>query len=270
MSPLSQPAVKQELSQALYELGLTEHECDLYILSLTLGPMNIASLAVQLGISRPNVYKVVAGLERRGLARHVPRQTQRQSFMVEPPTKVTKLLRQKRERMTHMDASITQSMPELLGLYQQGHLPTSIKILDGKEAFLETFFSILDEEREETQFLGSADEFVRFVTWAEERQWIQKRMQRGIRVKCLLTPGPDAHLLHKDETETLREVRILTHLDPFVSSFQIYANKVILWQPRAPIGILLEDQYIVAMLRSIFFALWKASAYQPPNLSPVS
>lgn len=256
MPNVSKMTLNQDLSHALEELGLTEHERNLYILSLTVGPTTVVLLANQLGISRPNVYKVIAGLERHGLARHVPKTQHRQAFMVEAPTTVTKLLRQKRERISTIDTSITQAMPELLGLYQQGHLPTSIKILDGKEAFLEAFFSILDEEAKESQFIGSADEFLKFVTWAEEREWIKKRVSRGIWMRCLLLPGTDAETLQKDDVKELREVRLLKNTPPFIASFQLFANKVIIWQPRAPLAILLEDQYIVDMLKALFFALW--------------
>jgi hypothetical protein len=44
-----------------------------------------------------------------------------------------------------------------------------------------------------------------------------------------------------------------------VTSFQLFANKVIIWQPKAPVAILIEDQYVIAMLKSIFDKLWEVS-----------
>jgi hypothetical protein len=57
----------------------------------------------------------------------------------------------------------------------------------------------------------------------------------------------------------MRETRILQGGAPFATSFQLFANKVLIWQPKAPLAVLIEDEYIVQMLRSIFYLLWGKS-----------
>ena len=57
----------------------------------------------------------------------------------------------------------------------------------------------------------------------------------------------------------MRETRVLKTAQPFVTLFQLYANKALIWQPKAPLAILIEDEYIVQMLRSVFDVLWKQS-----------
>jgi hypothetical protein len=61
------------------------------------------------------------------------------------------------------------------------------------------------------------------------------------------------------DTEHLREIRIIKDLDPFVTGFQLYANKAFIWQPTGSLAVLIEDEYIVAMLRSVFNALWESA-----------
>ena len=199
------------------------------------------------------------GLEKHGLAKFSEKKRYARTFVVEPPTVVLELLRKKRGIMDDLDRMLVGAMPNLLANYHQGETPTKIKVLQGKEQYVNAFFSILDEEGEETQFFGSAKDFVKFISWDEEYRWMAKRESRGIFVKSLLLPSEEAEFLHKTDIEHLREIRILQGMSPFVTAFQLYANKSLIWQPAAPIAVLIEDEYIVTMLRSIFEKLWEAA-----------
>ena len=46
------------------------------------------------------------------------------------------------------------------------------------------------------------------------------------------------------------------NIHPFIF-FQIFANKVIFWQPLAPLAIVIEDKYLVEMMESILDNLWE-------------
>lgn len=256
---LSQAEIKQVLYNSLKELGLTEHEINLYVLSLSVGPVPIAKLAEQLGITRPNVYKVIEGLEEHELAHFSERKGYAKTFMVESPTVVTELVRKKREHLGQIDRNVTQAMPDLLALYRQGELPSSIRVIEDKEQFITLFDQIVDEAQGESQFCGSAHDFIGFISWAKEREWIARRIKKNVKIKALLLPSGDAETLKSTDSKELRETRILQGIVPFVTSFQLFANKVIIWQPKAPLAIVVADEYIVQMLKSLFNVLWETS-----------
>lgn len=267
MSSKPQAEIEQDLHLALVELGLHESEMGLYLTSLKLGPVGIAKIAETIGIPRPNIYKAIAGLEERGLARFSDRKKYTRTFVVEPPTVVLEQLRKKRAAMADLARNLVSAMPDLLARYHQGETLTKLRVLQGKEQFLAAFFSILDEEGEETQFFGSAKDFLKFISWDEEYRWMARREERGIFVRSLLLPSDEAELLHKTDKEHLREIRIIKGLPPFVTAFQLYANKVLIWQPEGSLALQIEDEFIVAMLRSIFERLWDTSAPQKANQS---
>jgi sugar-specific transcriptional regulator TrmB len=250
---------KQKLREALNELGLHESETNLYLTSLTMGPASIATLAESLGIPRPNVYKAIAGLEQHGLARFSDRKKYVRTFVVEPPTVVLEKLRKKRDSVANLDHELVGMMPDLLANYHQGETPTKIKVLQGREQWLKIFFAVLDEESNESQFFGSAKDFVGFMTWDGEREWIKQRIAHGVFMKSLVLPSEEADLLQKYDAQELREIRVIKGLVPFTTSFQLFANKAIIWQPAGSLAILIEDEYIVAMLKSIFNKLWETS-----------
>lgn len=248
--------VKQNIYTSLKELDLTDNEIKLYTLSLSLGPTTISKLSEHLSISRPNIYKIIEGLERKGLAKFSERKRFARTFMVESPTVVLDLLRKKKKALARLDENITQAMPQLLSFYHQGELPTSIRIIEGKEQFLEVFRNIIDETNAFSEFFGSVKDFIGFISWAEERQWIKDRIKKNIKIKALLLPSGDADELKATDAKEMRETRILKAKSPFATSFQLFANKVVIWQPKAELAVLIVDEYIVEMLRSIFYTLW--------------
>ncbi len=257
---LSQTEIKQTLYSSLAELGLREHEVELYTLSLALGPTTIENLAKQLGINRPNVYKVIAELEKHGLAKFSERKKYAHTFMVESPTVVRDLLKNKNERLHESESKVFNALPDLLALYRQGDLPTSIKVIEGKEQFLKIFFSVLDEAKDTIDYFGSASDLITgFIGWAEEERWIAKRLRKNIFIKCLIFGSDDADKLKAEDADQLRETRLIKNMERFPTSFHLFANKAIIWQPKVPLALLIEDEYIVAMLRGMFGALWQAS-----------
>ncbi len=258
----SNTEMKQNLYTSLKELGLTESEANLYTTSLTLGPSTITALADHLNMPRPNVYKVIAGLETHGLAKFSERKKHTRTFMVEPPTVVLEKLREKREAVANLDHTLVGAMPDLLAMYHQGETPTKVKIFQGEDQWMKLFFQVIDETKDTVSFFGSADAFIDMISWETEKQWIKKRVKKGIHINVLLTPGKDAQTLKETDEGQMRTTRFFHGKIPFVTGFMLYANKVIIWQPKAPLAVLIEDEYIVEMLRSIFETLWSGSETQ--------
>ncbi len=139
----------------------------------------------------------------------------------------------------------------------QGETPAKIKIYEGREQCIDVFFETLDEAGKTMEFFGSADEFINLITWQTEESWIKKRVEKGIHINVLLMPGPDAALLESTDEGEMCTTKIFKGTLPFITGFMLYANKVIIWQPRAPLIVKIEDEYIVQMLRSIFNEMWK-------------
>ncbi len=262
---MSQKSINETLRTSLAELGLTEHETNLYIISLSKGPTPIKNLGEYLNISRPNIYKVISGLEKHGLANFSEKNGYKKTFMVESPKKVIELLQLKNKKITGLDSQVVELMPDLLAMYRQGELPTSIKILEDRRAYEAMFDSILEETKDEIQFFGAAHDFIAFISWEHENNWISKRVKSGLKMRSLVLPSPVANMLVSKDRKELRETRILKGVLPFSSSFQLFANKVIIWQPAAPLAVVISDEYIVTMLKSIFDALWRTSGTENAN-----
>ncbi len=247
----------QNLYSSLRELDLTEIEANLYIISLSLGKIPLSDLARAIGISRPNIYKVISALEKHGLAKFSGRDKYERGFIVESPKIVLDKLREKREYIAKLDRNLIPNLPEMLTKYHQSGGATKIRIIQGHDQFLKLFFQIIEETENTSEFFGSATDFISFISWKEEHKWIRERIKRGIFIKVLLLDTPDARLLARTDKSQMRETRIFKSQTSFKTSFQLFGNKVIIWQPKASLAILIEDKLIVEMLKSIFYNLWK-------------
>ena len=256
---LSQSAQNQALYKALEELGLSVYERDLYAISLSLGPVSIATLAERLGVSRPNAYKVIAGLERKGLAIFSEKTGYQKTFSVESPSVVAEKLRTHRENLEKTTQDFLGELPEYIAQYRQGEMPAKIRIIQGERQFWNAYLQVFEEAQAQLAFFGSIQDFFTFVTKGRWSERIGRRVSIGLRVRALCLASDQAEDMKRKDKEELRETRIYKGKRVFQTSFHLYGNKVIFWQPKTPIALLIEDEYIVSMIQDMFEVLWEVS-----------
>jgi len=262
-SMLSQNELYELLDAPLRELGLTDAERRLYLLSLHLGPQPIVQLAKHLGISRPNLYKVIAALEAHGLAQFSSQQRYARAFNVESPEVLRELLRAHRESLDGYDQKMTRAFPDLLALYKQGNLPTNIRVYRHKADWTNAYDDLLDEAREDFLYFGHVGQTVFNHMPTAEESWKKRRIAKGIHIKLLTFRTPLTEgFVHTDKND-LRETRFFADIQDFDTAFHIFGTKVILRQPHAGLAIRIEDEYLSHMFRSIFFAHWDRACEEP-------
>jgi sugar-specific transcriptional regulator TrmB len=259
MALLTKPQMNSSLDKALRELGLSPQERSLYHLSLQTGPASIVRLSKLLGVARPNAYKLVAGLQNKGLARFAGKTAYTKQFSVESPSVVGQLIRHKRDAVDALDQDLTSALPDLLSRYKQGMLPTKIQTITGHKNFLDAYVQVFEEANSTIAFFGSTTDFLALVSPQLGAKRIRRRVTRGIKVQLLGLPSRDVEEFKKRDAQELRETRTLKGAAPFKTSFYLYANKVLLWQPAGELAVRIEDQYFVAMFRSMFNWMWERS-----------
>lgn len=245
------------LYAALQELGLSENEQRLYVASLQSGPSSISALAKQLGLPRPNLYKLIQGLEEKGLSDPGVRQRYSRKFSVLAPSTIAKQLKEKRARQEKIDRSFIERLPAYLSVFQQGEAPMKMSVLTGKKDFVRVFNQMYEEAENDLLFFGSVTMLAKAVSNELIQKNVRRRVQRDMRIRALLLPSDREYLTPAQHKEQMREVRYLETVPEFITSFHLFANKVIFWQPKTPMAMLIEDEYIVKMMESVFSGLWE-------------
>ncbi len=243
------------LYEALRQLGLTEGEAQLYVVSLKIGPHPLGQLATKLGISRPNIYKLIKGLENKGLAA-LPSGGKLKRFSVASPSLVAELLDKKEENDKKMRNSFSSLLPDLLSKYQRGDLPSHVRIYQGRGQYIGAFFGMLDEGKDGLDFFGNVDDFLNLIDLDDQQEYLRERVKRGLTSRTLTLAGPNADRIAASDKENERETRILSGMNPFKASFHFFADKVIFWQPENLLAIRIEDDVVTTMMKSVFDYLW--------------
>lgn len=44
--------------------------------------------------------------------------------------------------------------------------------------------------------------------------------------------------------------------------FHIFSNKLVMWQPTVPMAVLIEDEYLVSMMKSVFDGMWERATIE--------
>ena len=249
-------ALQQQLVEPLTELGLRPQEMDLYIQGLIAGPGSVTSFADSLGLSAPNVYKLIHRLEEVGLTAFSQQTGYHRVLRVEPPTKIVELLQLRRREVERLAEGVRVNMPDLLASFYQGDTPPTVKTLQGEVQFQRATKQMFQEEGKEILLIGSIDDFVQTVSPEFFTELTKERLEKNIRLRSLLTSSPLAKELQKRGQQELREVRFLPK-DVTVASMQLSERKAIIWQPKAPLAVLIEDVYIVQLLRVMFEQIWE-------------
>lgn len=246
----------EELIATLNKIGVSAAAVTLYKNILENSSSNFSDLARKQHISRPLLYRLIAELEEADLLSFNKSVGGNNRLQLHAPTAVLQKIRAQKKEIEGVEKSFVNILPELMDQFQQGSQPSKVKVLRGVDAFVQFLFSIADEENKSCEIFGSIKDFIEFISWETENKWLKKRVSKGIKMRALLLPCEECRFLQKKDKEQLRETRIHLTEDLFQTSFQLFANKTVFWQPVAHLAIVIEDQYITAMLRSMFYTLW--------------
>ena len=224
--------------------------------ALALGPSLMSRLARELAVTRPNLYKIAESLQKKKAGMFSKEKGYNRRFMVVSPSDVFALLGEKKTKLDEASDVMSKALPELMSLYRQGEAPTKVNIIRGRREVIEMFNRVFDEAKEDFAFLGSNEDLAKFVTQVEVEKQIKKRVSKGIKIKFLTFPGDYTTQLVERKND-LRDIRYTKNIKQFVTSFYLLSNKIVFWQPKVPLAVVMEDEYLIAMFQSIFDHLWE-------------
>ena len=119
---------------------------------------------------------------------------------------------------------------------------------------------MVEEAQGEILSFGAAEEYMKSFPPLEALRWSKERISKKIWLKILSLPTEMLDAKKDTNTGEYREVRIISVLSPFVTSFQIFGKKAVIWQPEACVALLIEDKFITQMVKSVFEHLWSTSS----------
>ena len=243
---------KEQIEKFLLDLGLTENEAKVYLISISLGPTTILKLAKSSGIRRTTVYSVVEILKKKGLM-HVEPRGFNQVFVAEHPEKLEAMLETKR-------SSLKKMLPELLALYNLKGQESTIQYHEGIESIKNIYNDILENVHPNDFYLVISNLESFFDTdRAFFDEFLERRIKKVKNARLIATDSKQAQYMKQYARNMNHNVKILPETTKLSVDLFIVPQKVIIFNLRAPISaIIIENKDTIEMQKELFEILWQS------------
>lgn len=242
----------------LKSIGLNEAQAAVYLSTLAVGDGNAKEIAEKSDVSRTGIYEYLEQLQEEGLVREV-NVGNRKKYVALHPKELYK-------RQQAITSQLKDLLPDFLALYVQDSKAPFIQQFEGANAARNIFEDILDCGVSEYSYLSAPHKTYNAVEKSFFKDWIARRLKKGIRARALRVPNdvaPNDELFNAGE-KYLRQIRYLPSYLDLKATVYIYGNNVGIVSARdeARAYLIYSPDFSFTM-KSIFDLLWQIGTKSP-------
>lgn len=239
----------------LEELGLNLRQIKVYLALLKLGEGSAIHVARDTGLKHPTVYDVLEILKTRMLVSE-KNQNGRRVFVAESPHNLHYAEDRRREALDRV-------LPSLLSLYSEGGRRPEVRCFVGQEATETVSNILLNCESREYFYFGQVSEMLKRHSYDYEREYLKKRLERGIRSNAIRVRESDVEPdFMQGSEQNLRRVRYITLLES-VSIPELYLvdRRVLIHaQVNADFALVIDSPELFVLLKQLWDIAWLFAA----------
>jgi sugar-specific transcriptional regulator TrmB len=242
------------LERELQKLGLSEKEAKVYLSSLELGPSPVQTIANKAGVNRATTYVMIEWLIQKGLMSSFEKGKKR-FFSAESPERFLAILHKEEADIKTRVKNVEEFLPELKALFALAEEKPRVRFFEGKEGIKAIREDFLRTKDRRIETIYSAD-FIRGIFTDEERkEFVEKRMKKGIKVRSIYTF--DKGIL---TDKTASRCKIPVDKFPLFCDIIMYGNNIAITSLKGKLfGIIIESKEFADTMRSIFELAWEAA-----------
>ena len=247
-------------TRTLQELDLGENEALLYSLMLGHPHSTVQELGVRAPFPRTMLYYVLKQLIQRGLVT-AKKEEWRTVYVAEDPERLYDLLARKEREFEREASAIRELIPRLKQRYRLAGERPNVRTFEGMEEYQKALedsivskpreilaYEVLTEKKPALEARGAHER--RRIAWKIQKNVLFFEDERALQFL--------ANRSYDDFTQ-FRNVR-KGSVAPFSTDLALYAGKLLYtsyYDEHEPIAVLLEDQALYLMQKSLFGALWE-------------
>lgn len=238
----------------LTELGFSDKGASVYMALLELGPSTTTEISRVAKINRTTGYDILESLASDGLVNMIG-ETKIQKFVAENPDKVIVFLENKIKKEEERLKNAYNLLPELFSIYNLDDKPR-VKYYEGIDRIKEVFEDTLTSKEEILAYAVGGDA-IKSVGKKYVDDYINKRVNKGIKIKTITPSDPDSLSIISKNKEQLRESVIIPN-DQYHFSVEtdIYDNKILNISWKEKFAVLIESKEIADAQKKIFELAW--------------
>ena len=245
----------------LESIGLTRKETDLYELLLRLGETPAGEIIRQSKLKRATVYKVLYGLETKGLV------TKRDigkiiHFRPAPPTRLTELAEARHHELDRARQDLSHLVPQLTSSYILSVEKPVVSTFEGVEGLKQIYEDTLREAKTiyATHQLEDIDPTL--FDWLK-RSYVPRRVKLGIHAYVIVASGRGAEkYVKRNKIANRTTITVPRSQFPFQHEVNIYGDKIAFINARKEtnlLGIIIEHPHTAKTMKSWFDLAWKGA-----------
>ncbi len=258
---------QNHLTDQLKHAGLTDKEALIYSSLLELGGSGFPSaIAEKAGIKRSTAYKILLGLNIKGLVNEIEKRN-KIYYQVEKPEKLVRYAKQQVQFSEDNLERAEKLFPELQGMYALSAQKPKVLFFEGRDEVNSIYTDcITDQKPYEMLAIGNAKAFKASITEKEIRHFVSQKAKLGITTRGVVPDTAEDRAYNQNvftgiEKKYWPNMRFIDEkLFPFESEITIYGkNKVAVTKfgNNNVIGVIIEDEVIHGMMRMVFELAWK-------------
>jgi sugar-specific transcriptional regulator TrmB len=236
-------------------LGLEGEVTKLFeILSTSKEHLTVTLLANKLGVQRLKIYSMLDKLNQTGLMESID---SKKGIKLKSPTVILSFLEAKKIENEQVLNSFSNLLPELLFQYQSTSKNPFITILENKNDVIRLFINLYRESKSDIYFVGNSGQFEEYAGMMVINELIKIRTNKKLDLKILAYE--EGTILHEFSTVNAAQKRFVKWL-PSKNKAQGYIHftdkQLVLWNPVLSRAIIINDQTITGLYKSIFEIIW--------------
>jgi len=251
------------------KLGLSEKEARVYLALLELAKDTAINIAAKAKMPRATVYVMLDKLIHSGLASQVT-ESGKTFFIAEDPHELDRLITTQINELEQRRTSLSDSIQQLIALYNRQQDKPAVRYYEGEEGLI-----ALDSYRLNTGAVNDKSEVYAFSNFDaledifpnRRKKSVDDRVNRGVKSNVIYSrkEGP---IPPKENKKLLREgCWVPESYMPFMGSVGVHPWGVKIYEfgGSKKRGILIEDDRIAEMVRSLFRLAWLGAEHINKN-----
>jgi sugar-specific transcriptional regulator TrmB len=241
----------------LQSLNLNQNEAEIYEILLGTGPVPVREILKKTALKRSNLYNVLSSLKDKGLVGERLGKAGLTIFYPETPDKLEDLVVASEKKLAQSKSQLGANLDALKGLFLLSQERPTIRFFEGKEGIQKVLYESLKTKGEIYTYID-AEGVEKYIKRINE-EYVKKRLELKISKKIIVLGTSFAREHYKQTVSPYTEVRFIPpEFKPFQTGMQIYDNTIAYTTltDKKMIGVMIEDENIAQMHRSIFEYLW--------------
>jgi sugar-specific transcriptional regulator TrmB len=242
----------------LRNIGLSDGEVKIYNTLLEQGELSAGAIIKASGLKRGDCYNKIYALKKKGLIEEFANKNKKY-FRVGDPNKIDELINSQFNEIADTRKMVSTIMPEISSLYKLTYHKPNIMLFEGIDGIKKVWWDTLNSKTEiytygDLEFL--AKRFTKL-----NAIYLRERIKKNVRKKAITNDSNFNREFLKKYEQKLTVTKLIDKLPVDFSSviMQIYDNKISYTTLKGTslIGVIVEDEYIYKMHKSLFEYNWK-------------